>query len=167
MATRGTNQKKARPEIVAEATLRHHRGSAQKMRLVVDQIRGRKVDEALALLKFSPKDASRPLEKLVKSAVANAVHGEERIDVDTLFVGEAYVGPGPSLKRVRGRAFGRAFRILHRTCHVTVKLGRKGSAARARGAAATGAAGTAKPAGGGAPGTGTPEAPGESSGETA
>ena len=109
-------------EAVSEATLRHHRGSAQKMRLVIDQIRGRNVDEALGLLRCSAKEVARPIEKLLRSAVANAVSAEEKRDVDTLFVGEAYVGPGPSLKRVRGRAFGRAFRILHRTCHVTVKL---------------------------------------------
>lgn len=109
-------------EMVSEATLRHHRGSAQKMRLVIDQIRGRNVDEALGLLQCSAKEVARPIAKLLRSAVANAVSAEEKRDVDTLFVGEAYVGPGPSLKRVRGRAFGRAFRILHRTCHVTLKL---------------------------------------------
>jgi large subunit ribosomal protein L22 len=129
----------SRLEMVAEATLRHHRGSAQKMRLVIDQIRGRNVNEALAVLRFSPKVASAPLEKLLRSAVANAVHREERIDVDTLFVGEAYVGPGPSLKRVRGRAFGRAFRILHRSCHVTMKLGAKKPVAGAKATRAPGA----------------------------
>ena len=115
----------ANSETVSAATLRHHRGSAQKMRLVIDQIRGRNVDEALGLLRCSAKEVARPIEKLLRSAVANAVSAEEKRDVDTLFVGEAYVGPGPSLKRVRGRAFGRAFRILHRTCHVTVKLSAK------------------------------------------
>ena len=79
-------------------------------------------DEALGLLRCSAKEVARPIEKLLRSAVANAASAEEKRDVDTLFVGEAYVGPGPSLKRVRGRAFGRAFRILHRTCHVTLKL---------------------------------------------
>ncbi|HKY33563.1 MAG TPA: 50S ribosomal protein L22 [Candidatus Polarisedimenticolia bacterium] len=107
---------------VAEATLRFYRCSAQKARLVIDQIRGRDVNEALGLLHFSPKGASRAIEKLLKSAVANAERGREKVDVDTLCVGEAYVGPGPSFRRVRGRAFGRAFRILHRTCHITVKL---------------------------------------------
>jgi len=109
-------------ETVASATLRFHRGSPQKARLVVDQIRGRNANEALSMLRLSKKAASRSIEKLLRSAVANASKGEERIDVDTLRVGEAFVGPGPSLKRFRGRAFGRAFRILHRTCHITLRL---------------------------------------------
>jgi len=108
--------------MVSEATLKYHRCSAQKARLVVDQIRGKNVNEALGLLRFSPKEASTAVEKLVRSAVANAQRGAEKVDVDTLRVGEVYVGPGPSLKRFRGRAFGRAFRVLHRTCHITVKL---------------------------------------------
>jgi large subunit ribosomal protein L22 len=151
MTTRGTKRREvSRPETVAQATLKYHRGSAQKMRLVVDQLRGRNVNQALALLRFSPKEAARPLEKLLRSAVANAVHGEERIDVDTLFVGEACVGPGPSLKRVRGRAFGRAFRILHRTCHVTLKLGAKTPGGAVKVARAPGAEESRKPARGGA-----------------
>ena len=124
-------------ETVSEATLRHHRGSAQKMRLVIDQIRGRNVDEALGLLRCSAKEVARPIEKLLRSAVANATSAEEKRDVDTLFVGEAYVGPGPSLKRVRGRAFGRAFRILHRTCHVTLKLSARKQGAGTKVAPAT------------------------------
>src|SRR5437867_10268148 len=108
--------------VVAQATLMHHRGSAQKARLVLDQIRGRNVNDALGLLRFSPKVASNPLEKLLRSAVANAERSEEKVDVDTLYVAEAYAGPGPTLKRFRGRAFGRAFRILHRSCHITLKL---------------------------------------------
>ena len=107
---------------VSSATLRHHRGSSQKARLVVDQIRGRNVNEALTILRHSPKTASRAIEKLLRSAVANAESREERVDADTLRVGEAQVGPGPSLKRFRGRAFGRAFQILHRTCHITLRL---------------------------------------------
>jgi large subunit ribosomal protein L22 len=119
-----TARQEAQPP-VAHATLRYHRGSAQKARLVVDQIRGRGVNEALALLHYSPKTASRAIEKLLKSAVANAGQAGEKVDVDTLYVGEAFVGPGPSFRRARGRAFGRAFRILHRTCHITVKLNAK------------------------------------------
>jgi large subunit ribosomal protein L22 len=122
----GTSAKPIAPP-VAQATLRYHRGSAQKARLVIDQIRGRNVNDALGLLRYSPKSASRAIEKLLSSAVANAGQAGEKVDVDTLFVGEAYVGPGPSFKRVRGRAFGRAFRILHRTCHITVKLRAKGA----------------------------------------
>lgn len=107
---------------ISSATLRHHRGSPQKARLVIDQIRGKNVNDALTILRHSPKIASRAVEKLLRSAVANAETGEERVDADTLRVGEAQVGPGPSLKRFRGRAFGRAFQILHRTCHITLRL---------------------------------------------
>jgi large subunit ribosomal protein L22 len=114
---------------VSEATLRFHRGSPQKAKLVIDQIRGKGVNEALSLLRLSPKVASRAVEKLLRSAVANATHGDERVDADTLWVGEAWVGPGPSLKRFRGRAFGRAFRVLHRSCHIRVRL--HGPAAKA------------------------------------
>jgi len=141
----GTSAKSTSPP-VAQATLRYHRGSPQKARLVIDQIRGRNVNDALGLLKHSPKVASRAIEKLLSSAVANAGQAGEKVDVDTLFVGEAYVGPGPSFKRVRGRAFGRAFRIIHRTCHITVKLRAK-AAPMARAAAAPHApAETAAPA---------------------
>jgi len=132
---------------VSKATLRYHRGSAQKARLVVDQIRGRNVNDALELLDHSPKAVARPIGKLLRSAVANAEHGEEKVDIDTLFVGEAYVGGGPMLKRFRGRAFGRAFQILHRTCHITLKLSAK---AVATPAASPATADKAAPAGKGA-----------------
>jgi large subunit ribosomal protein L22 len=118
--TMTTRQASEKP--IAEASLRYYRCSAQKARLVVDQIRGKGVNEALGVLHFSPKVASKAIEKLLRSAVANAERGGEKVDADTLYVGQAYVGPGPSFKRFRGRAFGRAFRILHRTCHITVKL---------------------------------------------
>src|SRR5437867_8317715 len=118
--------------VVAQATLMHHRGSAQKARLVLDQIRGRNVNDALGLLRFSPKVASNPLEKLLRSAVANAERAEEKVDVDTLYVAEAQAGPGPSLKRFRGRAFGRAFRVLHRSCHITLRLKAKPAPEEAR-----------------------------------
>ncbi len=117
---------------VAEATLRYYRCSPQKARLVVDQIRGKNVNDALGLLRFSPKGSSRAIEKLLRSAVANAEHTTEKMDVDTLFVGEAFVGPGPTYKRFRGRAFGRAFRILHRTCHITLRLSAPGHVAEAK-----------------------------------
>jgi len=103
-------------DVVSKATLKHHRCSAQKVRLVVDQIRGKNVNRALSLLYLSPKSVSRPIEKLLRSAVANAEKAEERVDVDVLYVGEVYVGQGPTFKRSRGRAFGRAFRIRHRSC---------------------------------------------------
>ena len=122
----GFAMKKDERPVVAQATLRYHRGSAQKARLVLDQIRGRNVNDALGLLRFSPKVASGPIEKLLKSAVANIMN------IPDQQVGkESYAGPGPTLKRFRGRAFGRAFRILHRSCHITVKLKAKASASRA------------------------------------
>ena len=116
--------------VVAAATLRYHRTSTQKAALVLDQIRDRDVNHALALLHFSPKEVSRPIEKLLRSAVANAERAEEKVDLDRLYVSEAYAGPGPSLKRFRGRAFGRAFRILHRSCHITLKLKARAVAAQ-------------------------------------
>ncbi len=124
----------------ATATLRHYRCSPQKVRLVVDQIRGKAVNEALGLLRSSPKAASRAIEKLVRSAVANADQSPEKVDVDRLYVGEIQVGPGPTLKRFRGRAFGRAFRILHRSCHISLALQAKPEAIepQAKGAAAKG-----------------------------
>jgi len=121
-----TSTKSGAPPSVAEATLRYYRCSPQKARLVVDQIRGKNVNQALGLLRFSPKGSSRAIEKLLRSAVANAEHAAEKVDVDTLRVGEVFVGPGPTYKRFRGRAFGRAFRILHRTCHITLRLSAPG-----------------------------------------
>ncbi|HET6372688.1 MAG TPA: 50S ribosomal protein L22 [Candidatus Polarisedimenticolia bacterium] len=126
MATASTNPATATAPVTApvaaRATLRYHRSSAQKARLVVDQIRGKGVNEALGLLQHSPKAASRAIEKLLRSAAANAAQGAEKVDADRLYVYEAQVGPGPSLKRFRGRAFGRAFRILHRSCHISLTL---------------------------------------------
>ena len=118
--------------VAAKATLRYYRCSPQKARLVVDQIRGKGVNEALNLLTFSPKVASKAIEKLLRSAVANAEQASERMDIDSLYVGEVYVGPGPTYKRFRGRAFGRAFRVLHRTCHITLALNSKKAVSAAK-----------------------------------
>ncbi len=104
------------------ARLRYLRGSAQKVRLVADLIRGRNVQEAVNLLQLTPKAAARPLGKLLKSAIANAEHRETSIDVDRLFVKEIFVDAGPSMKRIRPAPMGRAFRIIKRTSHVTIKL---------------------------------------------
>ncbi|MFQ5701666.1 MAG: 50S ribosomal protein L22 [Acidobacteriota bacterium] len=121
---------------VSKATLKYYRCSPQKARLVADQIRGLDVNGAMSLLQLSPKAVARPMEKLLRSVVANAEAGEERIDVDTLYVGEVFVGQGPTFKRFRGRAFGRAFMILHRTCHITIKLfGPRGETAPAQASA--------------------------------
>ena len=108
--------------MIAKAKLRYLGTSPQKVRLVVDQIRGQGVEDALALLRFSPKAVARDLERLLKSAVANAEQRPEKVDVDLLRVARAAVDPGPTQKRVRFRAMGRAFRIHKRSCHVTLEL---------------------------------------------
>jgi len=104
------------------ASLRHLQASPQKVRLVVDLIRGKGVEEAATILRTTKKAAAKPLEKLLKSAVANAENRENNIDVGRLFVKEAFVDGGPTLKRIRANTMGRAFRILKRQSHVTIKL---------------------------------------------
>jgi large subunit ribosomal protein L22 len=104
------------------ARLRYLRASPQKVRLVADTIRGKGVEEAASLLRLSKKGAARPLEKLLKSAVANAENREEAPDVDRLYVKEIFVDAGPVFKRLRPAPMGRAFRILKRQSHVTIKL---------------------------------------------
>ena len=104
-----------------EAIAKHRfaRTSAQKARLVADQVRGLPVDRALNLLAFSPKKAAELIKKVLESAVANAEHNEGA-DIDTLKVKTIMVDEGPSLKRIRARAKGRADRIVKRTAHITV-----------------------------------------------
>ena len=93
--------------------------SAQKARLVADQVRGRHVDEALDLLEFSPKKASRLVKKLLDSAIANA-ENNEGADVDELVISSVFVDEGRTMKRLRPRAKGRADRIFKRSCHITL-----------------------------------------------
>ena len=95
--------------------------SAQKARLVGDQIRGLPVEKALSLLKFSTKKAATIIVKVLESAIANAEHNESA-DIDEIFVSTVFVNEGSTLKRVRARAKGRANHILKRTCHITVKV---------------------------------------------
>lgn len=95
--------------------------SAQKVRLVADQIRGKEVEEALDILEFSNKKGADIVKKLLNSAIANAEHNEGA-DVDELKVSTIFVDEGRTLKRLRPRAKGRADRILKRSCHVTVKV---------------------------------------------
>ncbi len=95
--------------------------SAQKARLVGDQIRGLPVEKALDILKFSTKKAATIMVKILESAIANAEHNESA-DVDELFISTVFVNEGATLKRVRARAKGRANHILKRTCHITVKV---------------------------------------------
>jgi len=98
--------------------------SPRKVRLVMDQVRGKRVEEALGLLSFAPQKGARVLKKLLDSAVANAEQNSG-IDVDTLYVKRVYANEGPTLKRFRPRALGRATRIRKRTSHLTVILDSK------------------------------------------
>jgi len=95
--------------------------SAQKARLVADQIRGKSVEEALDLLAFSPKKGAAVIKKVLESAIANAEHNEGA-DVDELKVSTVFVDEGLTMKRIKPRAKGRADRIFKRTCHITVKV---------------------------------------------
>jgi large subunit ribosomal protein L22 len=104
------------------AILRGTRLSAQKGRLVADQIRGLPVERALNVLMFSPKKGATIIKKVLESAIANAEHNEGA-DIDTLKVKTIYVDKGPSLKRFTARAKGRGNRIEKQTCHITVTVG--------------------------------------------
>lgn len=95
--------------------------SAQKARLVADQVRGMPVEEALTLLEFSPKKAAHIVKKVLDSAIANA-ENNEGADVDELKISSIFVDEGLTMKRLRPRAKGRADRILKRSCHITVKV---------------------------------------------
>ncbi|MBW1667748.1 MAG: 50S ribosomal protein L22 [Deltaproteobacteria bacterium] len=105
----------------AKAVAKYVRISPQKVRLIMDEVRGRKVDEALKLLSFSPQKGAHLLKKLIDSAVANAEANSE-IDVDNLFIKKVFADEGPTMKRFRPRAMGRATRIRKRTSHLTVIL---------------------------------------------
>ncbi len=100
---------------------RYARISAQKARLVADQVRGMPVDRALTLLKFSNQKAAVLVRKVLESAIANAEHNDGA-DIDELKVSSIYVDQGPSMKRMRARAKGRGNRILKRTSHITVTV---------------------------------------------
>ena len=106
--------------MITTARARFVRVSARKARLVLDQIRGKAVGEALATLEFTPRAAARLIEKVLRSAVANAEHNHQVRDLDDLRVVQAYADGGPVLKRVQPRAMGRAFSIKHRTSHLTI-----------------------------------------------
>jgi large subunit ribosomal protein L22 len=115
-----------------KAKLRYQQGSPQKMRLVADMIRGKGVQEAANILHLTKKGAAKPLEKLLRSAIANAENRDETVDVDRLYVKEIFVDPGPTMKRLRPAPMGRAFRVLKRQSHVTIKLDtRKGASGEA------------------------------------
>jgi large subunit ribosomal protein L22 len=111
--------------VISKASGKFIRMSPQKARLVVDLIRGKDVNEALMTLKFTNKGATREIEKVVRSAVANASQKSETIDVDNLFVETAFINEGPRQKRIRPAPMGRAYRYQRRSCHITVELGEK------------------------------------------
>jgi ribosomal protein L22 len=106
---------------VVRAQAKYVRSSARKARLVCEHIRGKGVDEARAILRYTPRAVARDWSKLLESAVANAEHNHELVG-DDLRVTEAYADEGPTLKRYRPRAMGRATRIRKRTSHLTIKL---------------------------------------------
>ena len=107
------------PEAVA--TLKNARISARKVKIVADLIRGKDAKEALAIVKFTPKASSEILEKLLKSAIANA-ENNHGMKSNNLYVAEIYANQGPTMKRIRPAAKGSAVRIRKRTSHITIKL---------------------------------------------
>lgn len=107
-----------------KASSRYVRISPRKVRIVIDLIRGKSVNEALSLLKFVPKRASVPIAKVIKSAAANAEHNYN-LNKDALIISQAYVDEGPTLKRYHPRQRGQAFPILKRTSHITVLVKEK------------------------------------------
>ena len=131
--------------VQAHATAKYIRTSAQKAGLVMDLIRGRDVNTALATLKFARKSVARDIEKVLRSAIANATQKDGfGGDVERLFVNACYANQGPSQKRIRPAPMGRAFRVVKRTAHLTVEVTEKpskitapegGARKRARGAA--------------------------------
>lgn len=106
----------------ARAKLSYLKASPQKVRLIADLVRGKKVEEAIQILRFTKKLYARDLEKLLRSAVANAEQTESGADIDELVVSRIVVNEGPREKRVQPAAMGRAFRIIKRKAHVIVHL---------------------------------------------
>lgn len=113
------NQEQRDPRPRAQVT--YVRVPSSKARIVLDTIKGKDVREAIGILAFTPRNAARIIEKVVKSAVANA-ENNNGLDASNLFIEEAYATQGPKLKRIRARAQGRAFRIEKQTSHITVVL---------------------------------------------
>ena len=112
--------------IEAHATAKYIRTSAQKAGLVLDLIRGRDVNHALATLRFARKGVARDIEKVLRSAIANAQNKDGFSgDVDRLFVAACFANQGPSQKRIRPAPMGRAFRVVKRTAHLTVRVAEK------------------------------------------
>lgn len=129
----------------ARAVARHVRISPNKARRVINLVRGLPAKEALTVLQFAPQAASEQIYKVLASAIANA-ENNERLDPDALLVAEAFVDEGPTLKRFRPRAQGRAYRIRKRTCHITIAVEAVQVAAPARKAAKKAAPAKSAPA---------------------
>src|SRR5580704_12580480 len=136
------------PVIEARAMAKHVRMSPQKVRLVIDLIRGQRAESALQILKFAQKRASRDVEKVLRSAIANAERKAEdagaTLDVDQLFVSHCFVNEGSRWKRLRPAPMGRAFRYVRRTAHIVVAVEEHHRAAAERTAAAQAAAASEK-----------------------
>jgi large subunit ribosomal protein L22 len=118
-----------RRDSLAAAEARYVRVSPQKARLVVDMIRGREAGEAVNILNAVNKSIAGAVEKVLKSAIANAENTSQDVDVDRLFVSEAYVNEGPRQKRIRPAPMGRAYRYQRRTSHIVVKVSERAAEA--------------------------------------
>ncbi len=113
---------------LAKAEARYIHISPQKARLVIDLIRGRQAGEAISILNATNKRIAPVVEKVLRSAIANAENKSEDVDVDRLFVSEAYVNEGPRVKRIRPAPMGRAFRYQRRQAHIVVKVAERAEA---------------------------------------
>lgn len=112
--------------MIAKAEARMVRTSPQKARLVVDLIRGQKAGDAITILRTTNKRMAPVVEKVLRSAIANAENRDSGVDVDELYVVEAYVNEGPRMKRIRPAPMGRAYRYQRRLSHIVVKVGPRG-----------------------------------------
>ncbi len=121
MATKSKKQEEAVEPVLVRATSKYVRVSPRKARLIADQVRGKHIDDARSLLQFSPRSAAEDISKVIESAAANAEANHDLIG-DEMVVAEIRVDEGPTLKRFRPRAMGRATPIHKRTCHISVAL---------------------------------------------
>ena len=112
-------------DILSKSEARYLRVSPQKARLVIDMIRGQQAGDAINMLSAVNKRIAPAVEKVLRSAIANAENKSREVDVDRLFVTEAYVNEGPRQKRIRPAPMGRAYRYQRRTAHITIELGEK------------------------------------------
>lgn len=130
----------AAPAVEAQARARYVRLSPQKARLVIDLIRGKAVGDALHLLRFTKKRPASHIEKVLRSAIANAEQKSETVDVDRLYVKHAVVNEGSRMKRMRPAPFGRGYMYQRRTCHIEIKVAERGKESFAPAAPAAAAA---------------------------